>query len=108
VPRIIAALRDQYAAVIGDRDDEGVVRAVLLWIITSSLETYEANQVLIGAQQELDAVRKAQNDKADKARLKARDDAKKVREVPSGPEEPNIPPAATDKPTKVAAKRTKR
>ena len=104
VPRIIAALRDQYASVIGDRDDEGVVRAVLLWIITSSLETYEASQALAGADAEVEQVRKAHTEKAEKARDKARKDAEKVREVPSGAEEPNVPPAA-DKPTKPASTR---
>lgn len=92
VPEIILALRDGYPTITADRDDEGVVRGVLLWIIESTLVQYRSRQAEAAAAEAVEVVRKEQATKAEKARAKARDDAKLIREVPSGPAEPNIPP----------------
>ena len=43
-PRIVAALRATYPALAADKPDDAVVRAVLHYWITSTLESYETQQ----------------------------------------------------------------
>jgi hypothetical protein len=105
-PEIIAALRDAYPTITDGRDDEGVVRGVLLWLIESTLVQYRGRQAEAGAAEAVEAVRAEHADKATKAREQARKDAKTIREVPSGDAEPNMPPGQVKKePAKKAAAR---
>jgi hypothetical protein len=105
-PEIIAALRDAYPTITDGRDDEGVVRGVLLWLIESTLVQYRGRQAENAAAEAVEAVRAEQVDKASKAREAARKDAKTIREVPSGDAEPNMPPGQAKKaPAKKAAAR---
>ncbi len=46
--RIIAALRAVYPTLTEGKDDDGAVRAVLIYWITAALETYEGNLLYYG------------------------------------------------------------
>lgn len=96
-PEIIAALRDAYPTITEGRDDEGVVRGVLLWLIESTLVQYRGRQAENAAAEAVEAVRAEHADKAAEARDEARKDAKTIREVPSGADEPNMPPGQAKK-----------
>ncbi len=89
--RILAALRGTYPSLTAGRDDEGVVRAVLLYWITTTLSGYEGQAVYTETEKAIDQLRKENVEKAKKASEKAVVDASRIREAPSGVAEPNVP-----------------
>lgn len=94
--RIITALRAVYPSVAADRDDEGVVRAVLLHWITTTLAQYEGSKIEALTEAALETVRADQAAKAALARQQAVADAQRIREAPSGAAEPNLPGTAPE------------
>ncbi len=91
VPRIIAALRASYPTITEGKDDEAVVRAVLKWIIETTLTAYEGRLIEAGLEGELEKVRNERAEKARLARERARQAAALITEAPSGEAEPNVP-----------------
>jgi hypothetical protein len=80
LPRIVAALRSQYAgALVAETSDAAVPAAVLQWVISSALETHEMSVATQGLEAELQAVREDRMQEAERARQKARDAAQAIR-----------------------------
>ena len=86
--RVITALRATYPSVAEGLDDNGVVRAVLIHWIASTLIAYEGDAEEASVEDAVAQVRKEYIDRATKAREKAQADASRIREAPSGVTEP--------------------
>lgn len=87
--RIIAALKATYPSVVDGRDDEGAVRAVLIYWITATLADFESRMAEGTALDvELEAVRTAHTQRVDAARAAAVAAARLIQEAPSGPADP--------------------
>ncbi len=86
--RIVAALRAVYPTLTEGKDDDGAVRAVLIYWITSTLETYEGNQLRVQTDATIENVRAQGNARAEKIRAEVRKAAALIRETPATPTPP--------------------
>jgi hypothetical protein len=86
MPRVAAALRDQYDAILPDgTTDDAVAGLVLRYVIETSLETYEARKVVVDVEEAVEKVRAEHRDRAEKAREQVRKDAQAIREARKAP-----------------------
>ncbi len=81
--KIIASLRANYPTLTDGKDDDAAVRAVLVYWITSSLETYEGNLVRAQNEQAVASLRAQSDAKAEATRAAVREAAKAIRENPA-------------------------
>jgi hypothetical protein len=79
-PRVVAALRDQYASVVvGQVADDDVPAAVLRYVIESSLQAYEAKVAAVDVDAAIEKVRTESRERVERAREKARRDVEAIR-----------------------------
>ncbi|MDT8915769.1 hypothetical protein [Amycolatopsis sp. PS_44_ISF1] len=71
VPRIIAAMRGTYPTITADLDDDAAVRAVLKHWVTTTLMTFEAQQVTAPVVDQLAALQEEARVREAEARQKA-------------------------------------
>lgn len=87
--RIIAALRAVYPTLTEGKDDDGAVRAVLIYWITAALETYEGNLLREQTNAAIETVRVQGNARAEKIRDEVRKAAGLIRETPTSEPPPS-------------------
>ena len=83
-PTIIAALRRRYPGMTEDMEDEGVVRAMLKYIIEVTVIEEAALQANLTTEAEAAEVQRRGAVRAEQARARAQEAVKRIREVPSG------------------------
>ncbi len=87
--KIIASLRANYPTHTAGTDDDAAVRAVLVYWITSSLETHEADLVRQQAEQAIARLREQTEATAEATRAAVREAVKAIRENPDVADTPS-------------------
>ena len=86
-PQIVSAFRTLYPTVTEDKDDDAAVRAVLIWLITSALETHANRQVNTELDVTINQLRSQADAKQTAIRGQIQAAAKRIKEKPATPSE---------------------
>jgi len=80
--QVIEAFRAIYPTITAGKEDDPAVRAVLIWFITSTLETYQTRKIFDAMATAVKAVETQHNAAANQAREKIRLAAGRIKEKP--------------------------